>query len=139
MKNRLTGRWLSPKNGIFNGKAPILWLPNTRKVMLEKWNGKLIAVNCILNFTPLGLAHIKRGQPWSMAISRVKVNSSLTRSFQQDPSRKSCQAAIFRASINKDQLKDLHNYSNRKEIVAINTVGGSTSGDNLIESHLFHL
>ena len=129
----------SPKNGIFNGKVSFLWLSNTRKVMLDKWNGKLIAINCLLNFTPLRLAHIKRGQPWSMTISRVKVNSTLTRSFQQEPNPKSCQATIFRASINKDQLKYLHSCSNRKMIVAISTVGGSTSGDNLIESHLLHL
>ena len=39
------------------------------------------------------------------------------------------------SSINKDQLKDLQNYLNQKMIAAIDTVDGSTLGDNLITSH----
>ena len=104
--------------------------PTLAKVMLDNWNEELIAVSCLLNLTPLGLPHIKRGQPWSMATSRVKVNSTLTRSFQHELIRKSCEVTLFPASINKEQLKDWHNYSFRKMIAAINIVGGSTSGDN---------
>ena len=37
--------------------------------------------------------------------------------------------------INKDQPKDLYNYLNQKMIAGINTVDGSTLGDNLITSH----
>ena len=36
---------------------------------------------------------------------------------------------------NKDQLRDLNNYLNQKVITAINTLDGSTLGDNLITSH----
>ena len=39
------------------------------------------------------------------------------------------------SSKNKDQLKDLYNYLNQKAITAINTLDGSTLGDNLITSH----
>ena len=39
------------------------------------------------------------------------------------------------SNINKYQLKDLWNYLNQKMIAAINTVDGSTLGDNLITSH----
>ena len=39
------------------------------------------------------------------------------------------------SSIKKDQPKDLQNYLNQKMIDAINTVDGSTLGDNLITSH----
>ena len=104
--------------------------PTLGRVMLDNWNEERIALNCLLNLTPLELSHIERGQPWSMAISRVKVNSTLTRSFQQELIRKSCEVTLFPASINKDQLKDWYNYSFRKLIAAINIVGGSTSGDN---------
>ena len=38
-------------------------------------------------------------------------------------------------SKNQDQLRDLHNYLNQKGITAINTLDGSTLGDNLIISH----
>ena len=37
--------------------------------------------------------------------------------------------------INKDQPEDLYNYLNQKMIAGINTVDGSTLGDNLITSH----
>ena len=40
-----------------------------------------------------------------------------------------------RSSINKDQRKDFQNYLNQKMIATINTVDGSTLGDNLITSH----
>ena len=39
------------------------------------------------------------------------------------------------SSKNQDQLRDLHNYLNQKVITAINTLDGSTLGDNLIISH----
>ena len=39
------------------------------------------------------------------------------------------------SSNNKDQLRDLNNYLNQKVITAINTLYGSTLGDNLIVSH----
>ena len=39
------------------------------------------------------------------------------------------------SSKNQDQLRDLHNYLNQKVISAINTLDGSTLGDNLIISH----
>ena len=38
-------------------------------------------------------------------------------------------------SKNKDQLRDVYNYLNQKVITAINTLDGSTLGDNLITSH----
>ena len=40
--------------------------------MLAKWNGKLIAVSFLLNLTPLGLPHIKKGRPCSRAKSTWK-------------------------------------------------------------------
>ena len=39
------------------------------------------------------------------------------------------------SSINRDQLKDSHNYLNQKMIASINTVVDSTLGDNLVMSH----
>ena len=39
------------------------------------------------------------------------------------------------SSKNQHQLRDLHNYLNQKVITAINTLDGSTLGDNLIISH----
>ena len=36
---------------------------------------------------------------------------------------------------NKDRLRDLCNYLNQKVIAAINTLDGSTLGDNIITSH----
>ena len=42
------------------------------------------------------------------------------------------------SSNNKDQLRDLYNYLNQKVITAINTLDGSTLGDNLITSHQVH-
>ena len=39
------------------------------------------------------------------------------------------------SSKNQDQLRDLRNYLNQKVITAINTLDGSTLGDNLIISH----
>ena len=39
------------------------------------------------------------------------------------------------SSNNKDQMRDLHNYLNQKVITAVNTLGGSMLGDNLITSH----
>ena len=38
-------------------------------------------------------------------------------------------------SKNKDQPRDLYNHLNLKVITAINTLDGSTLGDNLITSH----
>ena len=40
--------------------------------MLAKWNGKLIAVSCLLNLTPLGLPHIKKHRHWHMVKSTWK-------------------------------------------------------------------
>ena len=36
---------------------------------------------------------------------------------------------------NKNQLRDVYNYLNQKVITAINTLDGSTLGDNLITCH----
>ena len=36
---------------------------------------------------------------------------------------------------NKDQLRDYYSYLNEKVITTINTLDGSTLGDNLIMSH----
>ena len=38
-------------------------------------------------------------------------------------------------SKNNDQPRDFYNYLNQKVITAINTLDGSTLGDNLITSH----
>ena len=39
------------------------------------------------------------------------------------------------SSKNKDQPRDFYNYLNQKMITAINTLDGSTLGDNLNTSH----
>ena len=39
------------------------------------------------------------------------------------------------SSKNQDQLRDLHNYLNQKVITAINTLDGSTLGNNLMTTH----
>ena len=56
------------------------------EVMLAKWNGKLIAVSFLLNLTPLGLPHIKKGRLWNMVKSTWISKFHLTRSFQQETS-----------------------------------------------------
>ena len=39
------------------------------------------------------------------------------------------------SSNNMDQLRDLYNYLNQKVVTVIDTLDGSTLGDNLITSH----
>ena len=39
------------------------------------------------------------------------------------------------SSNNKDQLRDLYNYLNRRVVAVFNTLDGSTLGGNLIMSH----
>ena len=86
LESRLTSRWLSPKNVLFNGRIPFLWLANTglepplskisrlklQKLLNSKCNGKLIAVSFLLNLTLLGLPHIKKGRLCSRAKSTWK-------------------------------------------------------------------
>ena len=56
-----------------------------------------------------------------------------TRALLRDGCHANVNFAI--SSNNKDQLRDLNNYLNQKVITAINTLHGSTLGDNLITSH----
>ena len=105
-------------------------------VMLTKWNGRLIAESCLLILTPLGFSHIKKGRLWSMAKSTCKREFHTYAVFSARAQRKvkpSDKLAL--SSINKDQLKDSHNYLNQKMIASINTVVDSTLGDNLVMSH----
>ena len=69
------------------------------EVMLAKWNGKLIAVSFLLNLTQLELPHIRKAGfgTWSNPRGKVNSNFCLTRSFQQETSRESCQAGISRS------------------------------------------
>ena len=76
--------------------------------MLAKWNGKLIAVSILLNLTPLGLPHIKKGRLCSRAKSMWKSEfhpyAVISTKVQRNviPSED-----LTLSSINKDQLKDL--------------------------------
>ena len=91
--------------------------------MLAKWNGKLIAVSYVEK-TLLGLPHIVKAasEPWPNP--RVKVNSTLAWSFQQEACWEmgvmlKVNFTLF--SNNKDELRDLYNYLNQKVITAIST------------------
>ena len=95
--------------------------------MLAKWNGKLIAVSFLLNLTPWGLPHIKKGRPWNMAKSTLKSKFHLLPYVvfsTRDQWTVTPIENFALSSISKDQ-----------RIAAINTADGSTLGDNLIKRH----
>ena len=95
--------------------------------MLAKWNGKLISVRFLLNLTPLGLPHIKKGRLYSRAKSKWKSEFHPDAFFSARAQRSVMPSKNFSlSSINKDQFKDLQNYLNQKMIAAIDTVDGST-------------
>ena len=142
-----TGRWLSPKNALFNVKIPILLLANTgvkppffriSRLKLQSHAGRVKwKVGCgelPLEITLLGLRHIVKAASETWLNLRVKVNSTLAGSFQEE----SCWDKDVISNVNfalssnsKDQLGDL----NQRLIIAINTLDGSTLGYNLITSH----
>ena len=67
-----------------------------------------------------------------------KLNSTFSGSFQLETYWEmnvmpNANFALF--GNNKDQLRDYYNYLNEKVITTINTLDGSTLGDNLIMSH----
>ena len=73
---------------------------------------------------------------WSNPL--VKVNSTLKRSFQHEPCWEMDVISNVNFALstkNKNQLRDVYNYLNQKVITAINTLDGSTLGDNLITCH----
>ena len=111
-------------------KCLFLWLVNSgvnppifkiRRLKLQKLQkshaGQVTRnVNCVessVELTLLGLSHIVKGCLWSMAkYPRVKVTSTLARSFQQELCWEMDIMSYmnFTFSINnKDQLRDLHN------------------------------
>ena len=99
-------------------------------------------VNCgqlSAEITLLGFPHKVKAASETWPNPRVKVNSTLVRSFQQEPCREMDVVPnvnfALTDSINKDQLRDLYNYLNQKVITAINTYDSSTLGNNLITSH----
>ena len=124
LESRLTSRWLSPKNALFNGRIPFLWFANTgielpfskiswlklqsHEVMLAKRNGKLIAVSFLFNLTPLGLPHVKKERLCSRAKSTWKRKFHPDAVFSARAHRSVMPSENFAlSSINKDQLKDL--------------------------------
>ena len=84
--------------------------------------------------TLLRLPHIVKAASETWLNPRVKVNSTLAASFQQEPCR-DCDVMLYvnfaLSSNSKDQLGEL----DRKLITAINTLDGSTLGHDLITSH----
>ena len=106
------------------------------KILESCWPNKLIAESCLLILTPLGLSHIKKGRLWSTAKSTCKCEFhpyTVFSAWAQWKVKSSDKLVL--SSINKDQLKDSHNYLNQKMIASINTVVDSTLGDNLVMSH----
>ena len=106
--------------------------------MLAKRNGKLIAwIICGNNFVRITTIVKAASETWPNP--RVKVNSTLARSFQQKP----CWGMDIMSNVNftlsdsnnKDQLSDLYNYLYQKVTTAINTYDSSALGNNLITSH----
>ena len=78
------------------------------EVMLTKRNGKLIAVNVLLNLTPLGLPHIQKDQICSMTKSAWKSEFHPYVVFSTRAQRSVIPSKNFALSgINKDQLKDM--------------------------------
>ena len=69
----------------------------------------------------------------AMKHSQIYVDSTLPRSFQQEPKKGHAKRELLFSSINKLQLKNLQNYSNQKIIAAINTAGGSVLRWEIIE------
>ena len=100
-------------------------------------------VNCgelSVEITLLGLPHIVKAASETWVNPRVKVNSTLARSFQQN----SCwEMDVIMPNVNfalsdsnnKDEHRYLYNHLNQKVITAINTYDSSTLGNNLITSH----
>ena len=60
---------LFERAGIFH----LLQITKIIEAMLAKWNRKFFAVSCLLKLSPFGLLHIKKGQLWSMAKSKCKM------------------------------------------------------------------
>ena len=127
----------------------LLWLANSgvkppffkinrlklQKLLKSCWPSKteslLRCVICWKNF-------VRKATSETRPNPRVKVNFTLARSFQKEPCWEMdvMPNANFELFTNiKDQLRNLHNYLNQKVITAINTLDGSTLGDNLITSH----
>ena len=74
--------------------------------------------------TLLELPHIVKATSEIWPDSRVKVNSTLAWSFQQEPCREMdvmLKVNFALSSNNKNQLRNYHNYLNQKMITAINT------------------
>ena len=101
--------------------------------MKRKGNCGELSVELIL----LGLPHIVKAAPEAWPNPRINVNSTLARSFRQEP----CGEMDFMSndnfllSINKKHpLTGLYHYLNQKVITAISNIDGSTLGDNLIKS-----
>ena len=101
MESRLTGRWLSPKNALFNGKIPFLWLANTgvkppfSKISRFKnyWSHagqvkwKVNRGKFSLEFNSVRIAAQKESRLWNMAKSTWKSKFQLLPyrgSFQQE-------------------------------------------------------
>ena len=103
------------------------------KILESCWPNKLIAESCLLILTPLGLSHIKKGRLWSTAKSTCKCEFhpyAVFSAWAQWKVKSSDKLVL--SSINKDQLKDSHNYLNQKMIASINTVVDSALGDHLV-------
>ena len=142
LESRLIGRWLSPKNVLFNGKIPLLWLANNdvellffqisrlklQKLLKSCWPSKteswLWWVICLKDFRRIAVAKAVSG---TWPYPRIKVNSTLSWSFHREPC---CEKDVTLnvnfalCSNNKDKLRDLYNYLisiNQKVVTAINT------------------
>ena len=76
--------------------------------MLAKWNRKLIAVSFVLNLTPLGFLHIKKGRLCSMDKSTWKSEFHRYAVFSTRAQRSFMSSENFAlSSTNNDQLKYL--------------------------------
>ena len=143
-----------PQERSFQSKKFFLWLANTgvkppyfkisrlklQKLLKSCWPSKtehqLRWVICWVNF--VRLPHIVKDRLWNMAKStRISEFHSCAVFSTRALLSYGCHANVNFAisSNNLDQLRDLNNYLNQKVITAINTLYGSSLGDDLIMCH----
>ena len=98
-------------------------------------------VNCgevSVELTLLGLAHTGKDRLLSMAKSSRKSKFHIFAVFSKKALLRGGHRVIRELTLsinNKDQLRDLYNYLNQREITAISNLDGCTLGDNLVRGN----
>ena len=132
MESHLTGRWLSPKNALFNGRCLFLWLANTG---VEPPFSKLAGSNYKSYWPHVG--QVKRKV--NCGKFSLEFNSIRIAAHKDWPALQHAQIHVEKwipplcSFFNKSPAKPHAKQEFRA--VTINTADGSTLGDNLITSH----